>query len=145
MARIEPLGIHEVDDEIRHLCEEAERQSGTSASTRTYARNPVVVKALAAFRATLVREGTIDPALRELVRLKIAAIDDETSDLLSPRERAGIRFAEKLALDHHKVDDAFWSEMRSHFSEAEIIELVAHTTLYIGFGRFNEIVGVDPA
>ncbi len=75
MARIEPLGIHEVDDEIRHLCEEAERQSGTSASTRTYARNPVVVKALAAFRATLAREGTIDPALRELVRLKIAALN----------------------------------------------------------------------
>ncbi len=75
MARIEPLGIHEVDDEIRHLCEDAERQSGTSASTRTYARNPVVVKALAAFRATLAREGTIDPALRELVRLKIAALN----------------------------------------------------------------------
>ena len=75
MARIEPLGIHEVDDEIRHLCEEAERQSGSSASTRTYARNPVVVKALAAFRATLAREGTIDPALRELVRLKIAALN----------------------------------------------------------------------
>ena len=34
--------------------------------------------------------------------------------------------------------------MRAHFSEAEVIELVAHTTLYIGFGRFNEIVGLDP-
>jgi hypothetical protein len=48
-------------------------------------------------------------------------------------------------VDHHKVDDSLWGEMRSHFSEAEIIELVAHTTLYIGFGRFNEIVGLDPA
>ncbi len=75
MARIEPLGIHEVDSEIRRLCEEAERQSGSSASTRTYARNPAVFKALAAFRATLAREGTIDPALRELVRLKIAALN----------------------------------------------------------------------
>ena len=75
---------------------------------------------------------------------KIAAIDDESSDLLSARERAAIRFAEKLAVDHHKVDDTFWSEIRSHFSEAEIIELVAHTTLYIGFGRLNEIVGLDP-
>ena len=75
MARIEPLGIHEVDDEIRHLSEEAERQSGTSASTRTYARNPGVVKALAAFRAALAREGTLDPVLRELVRLKIAALN----------------------------------------------------------------------
>jgi alkylhydroperoxidase family enzyme len=76
---------------------------------------------------------------------KIAAIDDESSDLVTSRERAAIRFAEKLAVDHHKVDDSLWAEMRSHFSEAEIIELVAHTTLYIGFGRFNEIVGLDPA
>jgi alkylhydroperoxidase family enzyme len=35
-----------------------------------------VFKALAAFRAALVREGTIDPVLRELVRLKIAALND---------------------------------------------------------------------
>ena len=48
-------------------------------------------------------------------------------------------------MDHRKVDDALWSELRGQFSEAEIIELVAHTTLYNGFGRFNEIVGLDPA
>ena len=75
---------------------------------------------------------------------KIAAIDDETSDLLSPRERAAIRFAEKLAVDHHKIDDVFWAELCRHFSEAEIVELVAHTTLYIGFGRLNAMVGLDP-
>jgi alkylhydroperoxidase family enzyme len=72
---MEPLGINEVDDEIRHLCEESERQIGTSASTRTYARNPAVVKALAAFRSALGREGTIDPVIRELVRIKIAGLN----------------------------------------------------------------------
>ena len=76
---------------------------------------------------------------------KIAAINDESSDLLTPRERAALQFAEMLAVDHHKVDDAFWAELRSHFTEAEIIELVAHTTIYIGFGRLNDIVGIDPA
>ena len=75
MARIEPMDISEVDDEIRHICEEAERQSGTSASTRTYARNPGVLKALTAFRATLAREGRIDPVIRELVRIKIAGLN----------------------------------------------------------------------
>jgi alkylhydroperoxidase family enzyme len=64
---------------------------------------------------------------------------------VSPRERAALRYAEKLAVDHLKIDDAFWAELRRHFSEAEIIELTAHTTLYIGFGRFNEIVGLEPA
>ena len=75
MPRMEPLGIHEVDDEIRHMCEESERQIGTSASTRTYARNPAVVKALATFRGALAREGTIDPVVRELVRIKIAGLN----------------------------------------------------------------------
>ena len=75
MARMDPLDINELDDDIRHMCEESEAQIGTSASTRTYARNPAVVKALAAFRAALAREGTIDPVLRELVRIKIAGLN----------------------------------------------------------------------
>jgi hypothetical protein len=41
--------------------------------------------------------------------------------------------------------DALDDEIRQLCEEAEIVELVAHATLYIGFGRFNEIVGVDPA
>ena len=75
MARIEPLQLHEVDEEIRHACEEAERQTGTSASPRTYAKNPVAFKALAAFRSALAKESTLDPILRELVRLKIAGLN----------------------------------------------------------------------
>lgn len=75
MARMEPVAIHEVEEEIRHVCEEAERQTGTSVSPRTYARNPGVFKALTAFRAALARGGTLDPVLRELVRLKIAALN----------------------------------------------------------------------
>jgi len=74
---------------------------------------------------------------------KIEAIHDDASALLSPRERAAVRFADRMAADHHNVDDALWKELRAHFSEAEVIELVAHTTLYIGFGRFNEIVGLE--
>ena len=75
MARMEPLSIDQVDADVRHACEEAERQTGTSASTRTYARNPAVLKALGTFRATLTREGTLDPVLRELVRIKIAGLN----------------------------------------------------------------------
>ena len=75
MARMEPVPLHTLDAEVQHLCEEAEKQVGTSLSTRTYAKNPAVVKALAAFRGTLAREGTIDPVTRELVRLKIASLN----------------------------------------------------------------------
>ena len=75
MARIEPLPMHKVAEEIRHVCEDAERQTGTSASPRTYAKNPAAFKALAAFRAALSKESTLDPILRELVRLKIAGLN----------------------------------------------------------------------
>jgi alkylhydroperoxidase family enzyme len=75
MPRIEPLAIHDVEADLRPLCEESERQIGTSASTRTYARNPAVLKALGAFRAALAKESTLDPVLRELVRLKIAGLN----------------------------------------------------------------------
>jgi alkylhydroperoxidase family enzyme len=76
---------------------------------------------------------------------KIAAIEDETSPLISPRERAAIQYADKLATDHRNIGDAQWAELRRHFSEAEIIELTVHVTLYIGLGRFNEVIGLDPA
>ena len=66
-----------------------------------------------------------------MTEAKIAAIDDETSDLLTPRERAAVTFAEKLAVDHHKVDDALWAELRAHLTDAEIIELTAHAATVI--------------
>jgi alkylhydroperoxidase family enzyme len=79
-----------------------------------------------------------------LTEAKVAAINDETSALLTARERAAVRFAEKLAVDHHKVDDTLWAELRAQFGESELIELAMHTTLFIGLGRFNEVIGLDP-
>src|SRR5258707_14991888 len=75
MERMQPLPINQLDDDIRHMCEESEKQVGTSASTRTYARNPAGVKALAAFRAAPARAGTIHPATRTLVRIKSADLN----------------------------------------------------------------------
>jgi alkylhydroperoxidase family enzyme len=72
MARLRPLGRHEVDEEIRAICQEVERSSGTSASTRTLAHHAPAVKALTAFRKALGKESVLDPTLVELVRLKVA-------------------------------------------------------------------------
>lgn len=75
MARIAPLPMPQVDDKLRHLCEYAEKQTGTSASPRTYAKNPAAMLALAGFRAALEKDSALDPVLKELVRLKIAALN----------------------------------------------------------------------
>lgn len=80
-----------------------------------------------------------------LTDAKIAAIDDEASPLVTPRERAALRFAELMAVDHHKIDDAVWGELRRHFSEAEIVELALNVTIVLGLGRFNAVLGIEPA
>jgi alkylhydroperoxidase family enzyme len=77
-----------------------------------------------------------------LTETKIAAIDDPTSDLITPRERAALAFAELMATDHHKVDDAVFARLRTHFSEAEIVELGVHTAMFVGFGRLNTAFGL---
>jgi len=76
-------------------------------------------------------------------RGEIAAIDDEVLPTSSARARRGRSVREKLAVDHRNGRRrALGRDGGAIFSEAEIIELVAHPTLYIGFGRFNEIVGL---
>lgn len=72
MARLRPLELHEVDDEVRAICHEVERNSGSSASLRTLAHHPPAAKALSAFRKALGKESVLDPTLIELVRLKVA-------------------------------------------------------------------------
>ncbi|HXJ81270.1 MAG TPA: hypothetical protein VMS64_21650 [Candidatus Methylomirabilis sp.] len=72
MARLTPLDLHEVDDDIRAICLESERSSGTSGTTRTLAHHPPVAKAVAAMRKAIAKESVLDPTLVELVRLTVA-------------------------------------------------------------------------
>jgi len=75
MPRLQPIPLEKLDADVQKLCREAEAASGTSASTRTYAHSPGVLKALAAFRAELGRVGTLDPVLKELLRLELASLN----------------------------------------------------------------------
>jgi alkylhydroperoxidase family enzyme len=75
MPRLRELGLHEVDDEVKAVCADVERQAGTSKSTRVYAHHPTIVKALAGFRAAVAKEGVLEPTIKELARLKIARLN----------------------------------------------------------------------
>ena len=72
MARLTPLDLPQVDEEIRAICLESERSSGTSGTTRTLAHHPPVAKAVAAMRKAIAKESVLDPTLVELVRLTVA-------------------------------------------------------------------------
>jgi alkylhydroperoxidase family enzyme len=75
MSKLRPLEKDELDEELKAICAEVERQSGSSASTRVLAHHPHLVKALRTFRGKLATEGVLDASLKELVRLKIARLN----------------------------------------------------------------------
>jgi AhpD family alkylhydroperoxidase len=124
---------------------------------------PEVAGALGALKSALVSTGTLSPRLVELVRLRIAfhnqcrscmsvryqsAIDDglteelvcsleqpSQADDLTPAERSAVRYADLFATDHLAIDDAVYDDLRTHFSEDELVELGVHCAYAVGMGR----------
>ena len=56
---------------------------------------------------------------------------------LSAAERSALRFAELFATDHLAIDDAVYDELRTHFSEDELVELGLHCAIALGVGRLS--------
>lgn len=114
--------------------------------------------------------GVLEPRLKELVRLRIATlngcvlcksvrmapqavaedeaasgVDDADNAAFTPRERAAIHFAEKMAVDHQNIGDEDVAFMRRHFKDAEFLELAMMAGQYIGFGRVLAMLQLEVA
>lgn len=80
-----------------------------------------------------------------LTEAKIASLDDPAAAAaFSPRERMALEYAEKLAVDHHAIDDAFFARLREVFADAEVLELGMMIGQYIGFGRLLKVLDLEP-
>ena len=146
---------------------------GAKNTARAFASHPDLLKSYLSFYIPLCKNqgiGVVEPRLKELVRLRIATlngcaacrsarldpehvsereasvgVDAPQGASFSPRERAALRFAERMALDHHSIDDDAVREMRTHFSEAELLEVLMMTGQYIGFGRMAAVLRLEEA
>jgi alkylhydroperoxidase family enzyme len=79
-----------------------------------------------------------------------------TSEVLTPRERLAAEFAERFALDHHTMDDAFFDRMRGAqrpaadgaksgddgYTDEELADLTLCCGMFLGLGRMLAVVGV---
>jgi AhpD family alkylhydroperoxidase len=63
----------------------------------------------------------------------------------SERERLALELAERFALDHLSLDDAFWARMRAQFSDPEILELGICVATWLAQGRLTQVLGLDIA
>jgi len=69
---------------------------------------------------------------------KIASVFEfETSPLFSDAERAALRVAWHGALQPNAVTDEDFEALKAHFSEREIVEIVAVLSLYGFLNRWN--------
>ena len=61
----------------------------------------------------------------------------------TPREAAALSLVDRIVVDAHSVDDSLFAELRKHFSEEEIIELVCASSLFTWAGTLNTVVRLD--
>ena len=61
----------------------------------------------------------------------------------SAKEKLALRFAERMAQDHHSLDDDFFQDLRQQFTDPEIFELGMLTGQFIGYGRLVSMLDLE--
>ena len=63
---------------------------------------------------------------------------------LEPSAKAALRLAEQATRDSNQVSDALFAELRQHFDEGQLVELLAVIGLFNYFNRFNNVLRMRP-
>ena len=165
MARVPALDredVRELDDALAPV---EERMGFVPNSLLTMARRPELLRAFAALTQA-ARAGTLSPELKELIALvastaagcrycqahtasnatrrgaqaeRIAHVwDYETSDLFDDAERAALRLAHHAALVPNQATDEDFAELRRHYDDGEIVEIVGMVALFGFLNRWND-------
>ena len=74
-----------------------------------------------------------------------ANVGDHTWEGFSEREALAAEFAERFALDHLNMDDAFWARLRGAYTDDEIVDLGICVGMWLSQGRFNRVFDIDGA
>ncbi|WP_149263377.1 carboxymuconolactone decarboxylase family protein [Actinomadura sp. K4S16] len=72
-----------------------------------------------------------------------AVTEWRTTDAFDDRTRLAAEYAERYILDHHGLDEDFWTRMAAHYTQAEIVELSMCIGSWLAFGRLNRVLGLD--
>ncbi len=168
MAHLQPVPLSDVrEDDIRERFEHYRKTRGfTPNSIMTMVRRPNIVRAFMALNQAVLYEGTVPHETKMLVSLassyaagcrycqshmanlssiykasdeKIAALwNFEESDLFSPAERAAIRLALKAGRQPNEACEADFDELKKHYDEGQIVEIVAAIALFGYLNRWND-------
>ena len=75
---------------------------------------------------------------------KIAALPNwQSSELFDARERLVLAYADRLVMHHGRVPEALFGQLRSEFSDEEILELTYITCLYFMHGVMSRALRTE--
>ncbi|MGP1353628.1 MAG: carboxymuconolactone decarboxylase family protein [Parasphingopyxis sp.] len=168
MAHIEPLAPDQLPDGLRERLAEAEARMGfASNDIMTMARWPELLGALEGLIATIYGSPEVDLGLKRLMAMvassaagcryceahtahgaaqmsgvdgeKVAAVwDYKTSDLFSDAERAALDLAFAAGQTPNAATEAHFEALRQHWSERQIVEMIALLGLFGFLNRWND-------
>jgi hypothetical protein len=101
---------------------------GAHAGDAIRGRAPHVLEVYAETRATVLESGIIERELKELCARYLAEDDEVIVHAADPerydeRQRAALAWADAIAWDSDRADDALWQRLHSAFTEPELVEL----------------------
>jgi alkylhydroperoxidase family enzyme len=107
------------------------------------ARVPAVLESYEFMRDNVLRDGVVEPELKELCfRFLAEAPDTADPERFAPRERLALRWAQAIAWDSSLADDALWEELHAEFSEPELVELGCSIGFELGQQHFRRTLGL---
>lgn len=172
MPRLAPLQLEAVSDLTDIIRASESRMGFLPNSQLIMARRPEILRAFAQLGAAINGPGsTIDPQLRNMVsqmasraagcgycmahtahtaeRVGITADKEnalweyETSPLFSAAERAALRVAQGAAQVPNAVTDDDFNELKRHYTDTQILDIVAVIALFGFLNRFNDTMATE--
>jgi len=64
-------------------------------------------------------------------------------DAFNEAEQLALEYADRLATDHHNMDDEFFERLKSHYCDEQILELGMMIGQFIGFGRMLMVLDLE--
>jgi len=171
MPRIPPLARDQLS-EFEDLWQAAEENYGfVPNSLLTLGHRPDILRAMSGLSKAVNAPGEVDRGLKRLIAHVVsrttgcqycaahtaqtavdwgvapekiqAAFEYETSPLFSDAERAVLGFAQAAASVPNAVTDADFDDLRKHFSDAAIVEIVAMIAWFGWWNRWNDTMATE--
>ncbi len=163
MPRIKPLALPDLTPALRERIErgKSSRMLSSSVPVQVWAHRPGAALAWLDLMEQLHHHALLSARLRELVRLRIAAIttckacslarksdavsEDEIACLASDNKRfsaaeqAALRYAELFAGEYMAIDEHTFAALEACFSTPEIVELSLFCALMLAGGRMTYV------